>query len=138
MCSRSLGAGIPRNDHRRFGKSQAARIVIRSIRAAAPEIRLHASFYTLTPSRGSTGQGKGPPHSNYMNQQNNQYTVAVHPIQQSPGQWFATYIVSRYESGRERVLENVAVRDTLHRTEAQAKQVARQAGERAITRLRRH
>lgn len=113
-----------------------------SPRATAPEVRLHASFLTLTPSRGSTGQGKGPPHSNHMNpQQNhnqNQYTVAVHPIQQSPGQWFATYIVSRYESGRERVLENVAVRDTLHRTEVQAKQVARQAGERAIARLRRH
>lgn len=113
-----------------------------SPRATAPEIRLHASFLTLTHSRGYTGQGKGPPHSNYMNQQHNhnqnQYTVAVHPIQQSPGQWFATYIVSRYESGRERVLENVAVRDTLHCTEAQAKQVARQAGERAITRLRRH
>ncbi len=113
-----------------------------SPRATAPEVRLHASFPTLTHSRGSTGQGKGPPHSNHMNpQQNhnqNQYTVAVHPIQQSPGQWFATYIVSRYESGRERVLENVAVRDTLHRTEAQAKQVARQAGERAIARLRRH
>ncbi|MCT9071675.1 isochorismatase [Cupriavidus gilardii] len=73
-----------------------------------------------------------------QNHNQNQYTVAVHPIQQSPGQWFATYIVSRYESGRERVLENVAVRDTLHRTEAQAKQVARQAGERAIARLRRH
>lgn len=111
-----------------------------SPRATAPEIRLHASIVTLTHSRGYTGQGKGPPHSNHMNpqQNHNQYTVAVHPIQQSPGQWFATYIVSRYESGRERVLENVAVRDTLHRTEAQAKQVARQAGERAITRLRRH
>ncbi|WP_347880671.1 hypothetical protein [Cupriavidus gilardii] len=120
--------------------SRKSRVVIRSIRATAPEIRLLASFYSLTPSRGSTGQGKGPPHSNNMiqNQNHNQYTVAVHPIQQSPGQWFATYIVSRYESGRERVLENVAVRDTLHRTEALAKQVARQAGERAITRLRRH
>lgn len=72
-----------------------------------------------------------------MNQKHNPYTVAVHPIQQSPGQWFATYIVSRYEGGRERVLENVAVRDTLHRTEAKAKQAARQAGEHAVSRLRR-
>jgi len=94
----------------------------------------------LASARNHRIRARDRPYSNYMNQQHNQnqYTVAVHPIQQSPGQWFATYIVSRYECGRERVLENVAVRDTLHRTEAQAKQVARQAGERAITRLRRH
>lgn len=66
------------------------------------------------------------------------YTVAVHPIQQQPGRWFATYVVSRYENGRERVLESRSLRESLHRTEAKAKHAARLAGELAVSRLRGH
>ena len=73
-----------------------------------------------------------------MHNNHKQYTVAVHPIQQQPGSWFATYIVSLYENGRERVLENHALRESLHRTEAQAKHAARRAGELAISRMLGH
>lgn len=70
-----------------------------------------------------------------MKNNQKQYTVAVHPIQQQPGKWFATYVVSRYENGREHVLESRSLRESLHRTEAKAKHAARRAGEVAISRL---
>lgn len=68
----------------------------------------------------------------------NPYTIAIRPIQQQPGKWFATYVVSLYENGRERVLESRTLRERLHRTEAKAKYVARIAGEQALSRLRGH
>ena len=73
-----------------------------------------------------------------MKNNQQQYTVAVRPIQQQPGSWFATYIVSLYENGRERVLESRALRESLHGTEAKAKDAARRAGELAISRLLGH
>jgi hypothetical protein len=63
------------------------------------------------------------------------YTVAVYPIEQEPGVWFATYLISEYKDGMERVLANVALREDTHRTAAKAKQAARRVGEGAIARL---
>ena len=63
------------------------------------------------------------------------YTVAVYPIEQEPGVWFATYLISEYKDGMERVLANVALREDTHRTAAKAKQAARRAGEGAVAHL---
>ncbi|MGO4303247.1 isochorismatase [Cupriavidus sp. RAF12] len=63
------------------------------------------------------------------------YTVAVYPIEQQPGVWFAAYLISEYKDGTERVLANVVMRHDTHRSAAKAKQAARSAGERAIARL---
>ncbi|WP_454766337.1 isochorismatase [Cupriavidus campinensis] len=63
------------------------------------------------------------------------YTVAVYPIEQQPGVWFAAYLISEYKDGMERVVANVAMRHDTHRTAAKAKHAARCAGEGAIARL---
>jgi len=64
------------------------------------------------------------------------YTVSVYPIEQQPGVWFATYMISEYRSGAERVVANVTMRHATHGTEAQAKQAARFAAERAAAGMR--
>ncbi|WP_454719493.1 MULTISPECIES: isochorismatase [Cupriavidus] len=64
------------------------------------------------------------------------YTVSVYPIQQQPGVWFATYMISEYRGGAEHVVANVTMRHATHGTEAQAKQAARTAAERAAAGMR--
>ncbi|MCO5399212.1 isochorismatase [Ralstonia soli] len=63
------------------------------------------------------------------------YTVSVYPIEQEPGVWFATYLISEYSDGVERILANVSMRHNVHGTEARARQAARRAGRAAIARL---
>ncbi|KHK55927.1 isochorismatase [Ralstonia sp. A12] len=70
-----------------------------------------------------------------MNQLDSPYTVSVYPIQQEPGVWFATYLISEYREGAERILANVSMRHNVHGTEALAKNAARLAGRVAIARL---
>ncbi|MEF9406401.1 MULTISPECIES: isochorismatase [Ralstonia solanacearum species complex] len=70
-----------------------------------------------------------------MNQVDSPYTVSVYPIEQEPGVWFATYLISEYRDGTERILANVSMRPDVHRTEALARIAARSAGSAAIARL---
>lgn len=65
------------------------------------------------------------------------FTVSVYPIQQEPGVWFANYMISEYHDGTERIVANVSMRHATHRSESNAKQAARRAGEHAAARLRR-
>ncbi|KAB0471207.1 isochorismatase [Ralstonia insidiosa] len=70
-----------------------------------------------------------------MNQVLSPYTVSVYPIEQEPGIWFATYLISEYSDGVERILANVSMRHNVHGTEALARHAARLAGRAAIARL---
>ncbi|MGM3276680.1 isochorismatase [Ralstonia sp. 24A2] len=70
-----------------------------------------------------------------MNQVPSPYTVSVYPIEQEPGVWFATYLINEYSDGVERILANVSMRHSVHRTEALARNAARLAGRAAIARL---
>ena len=63
------------------------------------------------------------------------YTVSVYPIEQEPGVWFATYLISEYSDGMERILANVSMRHNVHGTEALARHAARTAGRAAVARL---
>ena len=65
------------------------------------------------------------------------FTVSVYPIEQEPGVWFANYMISEYHNGTERIVANVSMRHATHRSESNAKQAARRAGEHAAARLRR-
>lgn len=76
-----------------------------------------------------------PNPSSVLNQSNSPYTVSVYPIEQEPGVWFATYLISEYREGTERILANVSMRHNVHGTEALAKNAARLAGRAAIARL---
>jgi len=76
-----------------------------------------------------------PTHCNVLNQVDSPYTVSVYPIEQEPGVWFATYLISEYKGGMERILANVSLRTDVHRTEARARHAARRAGRVAIARL---
>ncbi|AQW31784.1 isochorismatase (plasmid) [blood disease bacterium A2-HR MARDI] len=70
-----------------------------------------------------------------MNPIHSPYTVSVYPIEQEPGIWFATYLISEYRDGMEHILANVSMRPDVHDTEAQARHAARRAGSAAIARL---
>ncbi len=64
------------------------------------------------------------------------FTVSVYPIQQQPGVWFANYMIAEYRNGAERIVANVSMRHATHRSEAEARQAARCAGENAAARMR--
>ncbi|RZT39214.1 isochorismatase [Cupriavidus agavae] len=72
-----------------------------------------------------------------MNNDNTSFTVSVYPIQQEPGLWFASYMISEYRNGAERVLANVSMRHATFGSEAKAKHAARHAGDSAVARMRR-
>lgn len=76
-----------------------------------------------------------PKHCSVLNQTAPPYTVSVYPIEQEPGVWFATYLISEYRDGMERILANVSMRPSVHGTEARARNAARRAGRAAIARL---
>lgn len=77
-----------------------------------------------------------PKHCSVLNQANSPYTVSVYPIEQEPGVWFPTYLISEYRDGMEHILANVSMRTDVHRTEALARHAGRHAGSMAIARLR--
>lgn len=60
----------------------------------------------------------------------------MYPIQQEPGVWFANYMISEYRNGAEHIVANISMRHATHRSEAKAKQAARQAGKNAVARMR--
>jgi hypothetical protein len=76
-----------------------------------------------------------PKHCSVLNQANSPYTVSVYPIEQEPGVWFPTYLISEYRDGMEHILANVSMRADIHRTEALARHAGRRAGRVAIARL---
>ncbi|WP_235844852.1 isochorismatase [Cupriavidus agavae] len=71
-----------------------------------------------------------------MNTSITPFTVSVYPIQQTPGVWFANYMISEYSNGSERVVANVSMRHATHGSELRAKQAARRAGERVAVGMR--
>lgn len=87
------------------------------------------------PSRTTSVISSRPKPSSLLNQVPSPYTVSVYPIEQEPGVWFATYLISEYCDGMERILANVSMRHNVHGTEALARQAARLAGSAAIARL---
>lgn len=76
-----------------------------------------------------------PKPSSALNPIPTPYTVSVYPIEQEPGVWFATYLISEYRDGMERILDNVSMRHNVHGTESLARHAARLAGKAAIARL---
>ncbi len=70
-----------------------------------------------------------------LNHVSTPYTVSVYPIEQEPGVWFATYLISEYSDGMERIVANVSMRHNVHGTESLARHAGRLAGTAAITRL---
>ncbi|ABF12034.1 hypothetical protein [Cupriavidus metallidurans] len=70
-----------------------------------------------------------------MNQDFTPFTVSVYPIQQEPGIWFASYMISEYRGGAERVVANVSMRHVTHGSEAKAKQAARNAGDGVVAHM---
>lgn len=63
------------------------------------------------------------------------YTVAVYPIQQEPGVWFPTYLIRRYAAGIERVVANVTMRGSTHRTKCEAIRAGMTAGAAEVRKL---
>lgn len=63
------------------------------------------------------------------------YTVAVYPIQQEPGVWFPTYLIRRYAAGIERIVANVTMRGSTHKTEREAIRAGIKAGAAEIQKL---
>ena len=72
---------------------------------------------------------------NNLNHDSTPFTVSVYPIQQEPGIWFASYMISEYRDGAERVVANVSMRHATHGSEAKAKQAARNAGDGAVAHM---
>ncbi|PLP99353.1 isochorismatase [Cupriavidus pauculus] len=73
-----------------------------------------------------------------MNHDFTPFTVSVYPIQQEPGLWFASYMISEYRDGFERVVANVSLRHLTYASETKAKQAARHAGDSAVAHMRPH
>ncbi len=87
------------------------------------------------PSRTTLAISLRPKPRSLLNQVPSPYTVSVYPIEQEPGVWFATYLISEYSDGVERILANVSMRHNVHGTEALARNAARLAGRAAIAGL---
>ncbi|WP_237380910.1 isochorismatase [Cupriavidus sp. SW-Y-13] len=88
------------------------------------------------PSRGIRPAFRAVTQPNNMKHNTTPFTVTVYPIEQEPGIWFATYMISEYREGVECVVANVSMRHATHVSEANAKQAARNAGDNAVARFR--